>query len=341
MARRTVVRPSRGTAASGCSSDESRRAAESRRSIRLAFAQTGAAAGLSLNGGGPRRGADVEPCNFRSPGPDRSAADRLWRNRAADGGRGDRAPATAGLAQPDPDTDLEHRPRSRLTRRCDTAGCGRHARGGLRQRPGASALAHGAAQRRRAGCGNQRTRAAGGRRRTAGIRHGPGHEARRRCRAECRPHRPAARRPYSYFGSHLDQRVQPQRPELVATALVPDHAPGPRTASLGLAASVGNALPARLANGMFIGQHGSWNRRPHSGCRAIYVPFEGSQPTGAPPRDVLTGCLDDEGHAYGRPVGVAVERQGGLPVADDVGSLVWRVATSSRCPARSPGLPTL
>jgi glucose/arabinose dehydrogenase len=134
--------------------------------------------------------------------------------------------------------------------------------------------------------------------------------------------------PYSYFGSHLDERVQPQRPELVATALVPDYALGPHTASLGLAASVGNALPVRFAIGMFIGQHGSWNRRPHSGYRVIFVPFDGSQPTGAPPLDVLTGFLDVEGNAYGRPVGVAVDRQGGLLVADDVGNVVWRVTAA-------------
>jgi glucose/arabinose dehydrogenase len=134
--------------------------------------------------------------------------------------------------------------------------------------------------------------------------------------------------PYSYFGSHLDERVQPQRPELVATARVPDYAIGPHTGSLGLAASVGNALPARFANGMFIGQHGSWNRRPHSGYRVIFVPFGGSQPTGAPPLDVLTGFLDGEGNAYGRPVGVAVDRQGGLLVADDVGNVVWRVTAT-------------
>lgn len=134
--------------------------------------------------------------------------------------------------------------------------------------------------------------------------------------------------PYSYFGSHLDERVQPPRPELVATALVPDYALGPHTAPLGLAASVGNALPTRFANGMFIGQHGSWNRRPHSGYQVIFVPFDGARPSGAPPLEVLTGFLDGEGHAYGRPVGVAVDRQGGLLVADDVGNVVWRVTAT-------------
>jgi glucose/arabinose dehydrogenase len=134
--------------------------------------------------------------------------------------------------------------------------------------------------------------------------------------------------PYSYFGSHPDVRVQPPRPELVATALVPDYALGPHTASLGLAGSAGNALPARFAQGMFIGQHGSWNRRPHSGYRVIFVPFDGARPTGAAPLDVLTGFLDGEGQAYGRPVGVAVDRQGALLVADDVGNAVWRVTAA-------------
>lgn len=135
--------------------------------------------------------------------------------------------------------------------------------------------------------------------------------------------------PYSYFGSHLDMRAQPQRPDLVASALIPDYALGPHTASLGLAASAGTTLPERFANGMFIGQHGSWNRRPHSGYRVIFVPFDGSRPTGAAPLDVLTGFLDDAGRAYGRPVGVAIDRQGGLLVADDVGNVVWRVATDT------------
>ena len=134
--------------------------------------------------------------------------------------------------------------------------------------------------------------------------------------------------PYSYFGSRVDQRVQPQRPELVATARVPDYALGPHTAPLGLAASAGTALPARFASGMFVGQHGSWNRRPHSGYRVIFVPFDGPKPSGAAPLDVLVGFLDGEGQAYGRPVGVAVDRRGALLVADDVGNVVWRVTAA-------------
>lgn len=131
--------------------------------------------------------------------------------------------------------------------------------------------------------------------------------------------------PYSYFGQHLDERVTPQRPDLVATAIAPDYALGPHTASLGLASSVGTTLPPAFSNGMFIGQHGSWNRRPHSGYKVIFVPFENGRPVGAP-IDVLTGFLSEQGTALGRPVGVALDRQGALLVADDVGNVVWRVS---------------
>jgi glucose/arabinose dehydrogenase len=130
--------------------------------------------------------------------------------------------------------------------------------------------------------------------------------------------------PYSYYGQHVDERIQPQQPALVARAIAPDYALGPHTASLGLASSVGSSLPARFGNGMFIGQHGSWNRRPHSGYKVIFVPFEGGKPVGEP-IDVLTGFLSDAGTAYGRPVGVVLDRQGALLVADDVGNTVWRV----------------
>ena len=131
--------------------------------------------------------------------------------------------------------------------------------------------------------------------------------------------------PYSYFGAHVDVRVQPPRPDLVAKALVPDYALGPHTASLGLVSADGNSLPAAFANGMFIGQHGSWNRQPHSGYKVIFVPFANGKPAGLP-ADVLTGFLSDEGNAYGRPVGVALDKQGALLVADDVGNAVWRVS---------------
>jgi glucose/arabinose dehydrogenase len=133
--------------------------------------------------------------------------------------------------------------------------------------------------------------------------------------------------PYSYFGQHVDERVQPQRPALVATARAPDYAIGSHTASLGLAFSNNAAWPAPFDNGVFIGQHGSWNRKPRSGYRVIFVPFTRGKPLGEP-IDVLTGFLSDEGDAFGRPVGVAIDRAGALLVADDVGNTVWRVTPS-------------
>lgn len=130
--------------------------------------------------------------------------------------------------------------------------------------------------------------------------------------------------PFSYFGQHVDERVKPPQPEMVAKAIAPDYALGPHTASLGLASSLGTTLPAPFTSGMFIGQHGSWNRRPHSGYKVIHVPFAAGKPAGEP-LDVLTGFLSEEGAAYGRPVGVAIDRKGALLVADDVGNVVWRV----------------
>ena len=132
--------------------------------------------------------------------------------------------------------------------------------------------------------------------------------------------------PYSYFGQHVDQRVQPQRPDLVSSAIAPEYALGSHTAPLGLVSSIGNTLPAQFKNGMFIGQHGSWNRRPHSGYKVVFVAFENGSPTGLP-IDVLSGFLSPEGDAYGRPVGVAIDKQGALLVADDVGNIVWRVTS--------------
>ena len=133
--------------------------------------------------------------------------------------------------------------------------------------------------------------------------------------------------PYSYYGQHVDTRPQPPRPDLVATALVPDYALGPHTASLGLVFDDGTLLPMRYHNGAFVGQHGSWNRRPQSGYKVIFVPFAHGQPSGDA-EDVLTGFLDAQGHAQGRPVGVAIARDGALLVADDVGDSVWRVVPS-------------
>lgn len=131
--------------------------------------------------------------------------------------------------------------------------------------------------------------------------------------------------PYSYFGQYVDERVKPQQPQLVATALVPDYALGAHTAPLGLVSAKGNTLTAEFGEGMFIGQHGSWNRKPFSGYKVIFVPFENGTPRGAP-MDVLSGFLSAEGNAFGRPVGVALDNHGALLVADDVGNVIWRVS---------------
>jgi glucose/arabinose dehydrogenase len=131
--------------------------------------------------------------------------------------------------------------------------------------------------------------------------------------------------PYSYFGQHVDERVKPARPDLVTKAITPDYALGSHTASLGLAHSTANSLPSAMQTGMFIGQHGSWNREPRSGYKVIFVPFSGGKPNGMP-IDVLTGFVRDNGDAMGRPVGVALDQRGGLLVADDVGNAVWRVS---------------
>lgn len=133
--------------------------------------------------------------------------------------------------------------------------------------------------------------------------------------------------PFSYYGQHVDVRVEPQNPDLVAKAIAPDYAVGPHTASLGLTFAEGNKLPAQFKEGAFIGQHGSWNRKPHSGYKVIFVPFAAGKPTGQPV-DVLSGFLDKDENALGRPVGVVIDQQGGLLVADDVGNKVWRVSSA-------------
>lgn len=130
--------------------------------------------------------------------------------------------------------------------------------------------------------------------------------------------------PYSYFGPIVDARVKPPRPDLVAKAIKPDYALGSHVAALGLATSDGAALPAPFSGGMFIGEHGSWNRKPPSGYKVVFVPFAEGRPAGMPV-DVLTGFLGPEGEAFGRPVGVAIDKRGALLVADDVGNVIWRV----------------
>ena len=133
--------------------------------------------------------------------------------------------------------------------------------------------------------------------------------------------------PYSYYGQTVDARPKPQRPDLVATAVKPDYALGAHVAALGLTFAEGAKLGPMLASGAFIGEHGSWNRKPRSGYKVVYVPFEGGRPAGRP-LDVLAGFLNSQGKAMGRPVGVQIAKDGALLVADDVGNKVWRVSAA-------------
>ena len=137
--------------------------------------------------------------------------------------------------------------------------------------------------------------------------------------------------PYSYFGPHLDPRITPQRPDLVARARAPDYALGAHTASLGLTFYDDDAFPARYRGGAFIGQHGSWNREPRSGYQVVFVPFADGRPSGRM-EPVLTAFLDAEGQARGRPVGLVADATGALLVADDVGNIVWRLKAVQRKP---------
>jgi glucose/arabinose dehydrogenase len=131
--------------------------------------------------------------------------------------------------------------------------------------------------------------------------------------------------PWSYWGQWVDERVKPQRPEMVAKAIKPDYGLGSHVAPLGLAFSDARTMPQNYASGAFVGEHGSWNRKPPSGYKVVFVPFEGGRPS-SEPIDFLTGFLSPDGKAYGRPVGVAMDGKGGLLVADDVGNMIWRVA---------------
>ena len=134
--------------------------------------------------------------------------------------------------------------------------------------------------------------------------------------------------PYSYYGQNVDVRAKPPQPDLVAKAVAPDYALGSHVAPLGMAFSDGKSFAAPLASGVFVGQHGSWNRKPLSGYNVVFVPFAQGKPAGLP-IEVLSGFLSPEGDAYGRPVGVALDTRGGLLVADDVGNVVWRVASAA------------
>lgn len=131
--------------------------------------------------------------------------------------------------------------------------------------------------------------------------------------------------PFSYYGQHVDERVKPQDAALVSKAIAPDFALGAHVAALGLAVAQRTALPPAFMNGMFIGEHGSWNRKPLAGYKVVFVPFVNGRPA-ALPVDVLTGFISDTGKAWGRPVGVAIDSRGSLLVADDVGNTVWRAA---------------
>ena len=135
--------------------------------------------------------------------------------------------------------------------------------------------------------------------------------------------------PYSYYGQHVDARVEPPRPDLVAKAVAPDYALGSHVAPLGMAFSTGGALPPALASGVCVGEHGSWNRKPLNGYKVSFVPFSGGKPAGKK-IDVLTGFVGPEGNAFGRPVGVAIDKRGGLLVADDVGNVIWRVSAAGK-----------
>src|SRR5680860_1034548 len=130
--------------------------------------------------------------------------------------------------------------------------------------------------------------------------------------------------PFSYWGQHVDDRVKPQNPDLVAKAIAPDYALGNHVAPLGLAFARGELMPEKFRNGAFVGEHGSWNRDPFSGYKLVFVPFADGRPSGQP-EEVLTGFLGSDGHARGRPAGVALDKAGALLVADDVGNIIWRV----------------
>lgn len=135
--------------------------------------------------------------------------------------------------------------------------------------------------------------------------------------------------PYSYYGHHVDPRVTPQRPDLVATAIPPDYALSSHVAPLGLVFNTGTGLPKSYSGGAFVGEHGSWNRMVLNGYKVIFVPFSDGKPSGMP-QDVVTGFLNSNEQARGRPVGLAIDKSGALLIADDVGNTVWRVTSSGQ-----------
>jgi glucose/arabinose dehydrogenase len=142
--------------------------------------------------------------------------------------------------------------------------------------------------------------------------------------------------PYSYFGQHLDPRIMPQRPDLVSKAIKPDYALSSHVAPLGLAMYTGSTLPAHYRGGAFVSEHGSWDRTPLNGYKVVFVPFSDGKPSGSA-EDVVTGFLDQNSHARGRPVGLAVDRTDSLLIADDVGNTVWRVSSAAPSLTSKPG----
>jgi glucose/arabinose dehydrogenase len=135
--------------------------------------------------------------------------------------------------------------------------------------------------------------------------------------------------PYSYYGQHVDPRVKPERPDLVAKAIVPDYALSSHVAPLGLVFDTGNGLPAKYGGGAFVGEHGSWNRQILNGYKVVFVPFANGKPNGVA-EDIVTGFLDQDGHARGRPVGLALDKAGALMIADDVGNTIWRMTADTQ-----------
>jgi glucose/arabinose dehydrogenase len=132
--------------------------------------------------------------------------------------------------------------------------------------------------------------------------------------------------PYSYFGQHVDTRVVPQRPDLVAKAISPDYSLGSHVAPLGLLFYQGRNLPEKYRSGVFVSEHGSWDRSPLSGYEVVFVPFKDGKPTGSPVSVVTGFASGNEKNLKGAPVGLAEDADGALLIADDVGNKVWRVS---------------
>ncbi|WP_148863532.1 PQQ-dependent sugar dehydrogenase [Marinobacter fonticola] len=130
--------------------------------------------------------------------------------------------------------------------------------------------------------------------------------------------------PYSYWGQNVDQRVRPQKPEKVESAIVPDYSLGSHVAALGVDFSIPE-MGDEFAEGVFVGEHGSWNRANPVGYKVVFIPFSDGRPAGQPV-DFVTGFLSGDNKTRGRPVGVTVDPSGALIVADDLSHTIWRIA---------------